>query len=681
MVKTFKELSVHDSQNTVKTGDARSGVTSATEEYEYEDEYEYTEREATEEEYDDEDEYEEEDEDEDEYDYEEETESVQKVMNTEDEVSSILTNRTSAIASAVEESEMEIEELDDDEEEEEYEYDEMTEEATVVEEVEEGEEELDYDYDEGEEVEGEYDEYGEEGENGEEGEEREDDEQEDGATVGEENVTIGEDGEPVEKLKRKKSKKVKTDAEDNDEDKTENVFKAKELKTFDPVKPKPDVVFGLPRDAAGDALFGAAMFTTQTTTKVSSRINQLLTTLSKPRKKPLVDFYRDKRLGDTVHEIPKPAAPISTVMEGSRLTFRHNDLLEALQMRVEETPREIAFTSWDEKGTMKSWTWLKFMVRCKAAAYDIVERIEIEPDSVVGIMIPNSEPFQFLVAYIGCLLARVRPLAIELPITNSKCGLTARFGTLIRLARIETVITTKVFVKVLNNRDEPLNNWPDVSWEYMKSKAAPNSFECPVYEDTKGMAPFEILEYRIHQGQIQAILRPAKMIMSTIDRLVAQFNITNDDVILVHNDYKRKSGLFFAILLPIVTGATSIIFPFLVTKQKPELWVNVTWKQSVTIVVSTSRQLGITDTRKILAKAEQKNKALPDIASVRATIVTDCATPWSVTYSIGIASQLAKFQFEFGSLSFIIWSELAGLVLCKGIGDITSFSLSREYLR
>ena len=133
----------------------------------------------------------------------------------------------------------------------------------------------------------------------------------------------------MEKLKRKKSKKVKTDVEDNDEEKTENVFKPKELKTFDPVKPKPDVVFGLPRDAAGDALFGAAIFTTQTTTKVSSRINQLLTTLSKPRKKPLVDFYRDKRLGDTVHEIPKPAAPISTVMEGSHLTFRHSEFFVA----------------------------------------------------------------------------------------------------------------------------------------------------------------------------------------------------------------------------------------------------------------------------------------------------------------------------------------------------------------
>ena len=61
--------------------------------------------------------------------------------------------------------------------------------------------------------------------------------------------------------------------------------------------------------------------------------------------------------------------------------MRQNELLEALRLRVEETPREPAFTSWDEKGNMKSWTWLKLMVRCKAAAFDINERLEIEPDT------------------------------------------------------------------------------------------------------------------------------------------------------------------------------------------------------------------------------------------------------------------------------------------------------------
>ena len=69
-----------------------------------------------------------------------------------------------------------------------------------------------------------------------------------------------------------------------------------------------------------------------------------------------------------MNEVPKPAAPLSGVMEGDELQMelRHSDLLESLAQRVEETPRQTAFTSWDEKGNMKSWTWLKLMVRCKA---------------------------------------------------------------------------------------------------------------------------------------------------------------------------------------------------------------------------------------------------------------------------------------------------------------------------
>ena len=60
-----------------------------------------------------------------------------KAVHTEDEVSSIPTNRTSAVVSATDE--IEVEELDDDEEEEyEEEYEEMTEGPTVLEGEDEG---------------------------------------------------------------------------------------------------------------------------------------------------------------------------------------------------------------------------------------------------------------------------------------------------------------------------------------------------------------------------------------------------------------------------------------------------------------------------------------------------------------------------------------------------------------
>ena len=94
--------------------------------------------------------------------------------------------------------------------------------------------------------------------------------------------------------------------------------------------------------------------------------------------------------------------------------------------------KAIPFTAWDESGKIKSWNWSKLMTRIKGASFDITENMNFEPDSICAIMIPNSEPFSFIVAYFGCLFSRVKPLPIELPITNSRNGLTARFGTLLR---------------------------------------------------------------------------------------------------------------------------------------------------------------------------------------------------------------------------------------------------------
>ena len=85
----------------------------------------------------------------------------------------------------------------------------------------------------------------------------------------------------------------------------------------------------------------AAAFGAQTNTKVSSRINQLLTTLSKPRKKPLVDFYRDVPkgidLGADGTGIPQPTGQSVRTLEGKVLDCGSEDLLELLKQTLYHT--------------------------------------------------------------------------------------------------------------------------------------------------------------------------------------------------------------------------------------------------------------------------------------------------------------------------------------------------------
>ena len=86
-------------------------------------------------------------------------------------------------------------------------------------------------------------------------------------------------------------------------------------------------------------------------------------------------------------------------------------------------------------------------------------------------------------------------------------------------------------------------------------------------------------------------------------------------------------------------------------------------------------------THKVKTSCNRRKKPYPDLSIIERTVITDCTSPWSVTYSTGVACQLAQFGFNFESLAFVAWSELAGFVLCKHHRtELLSYGVSREYL-
>jgi len=68
-------------------------------------------------------------------------------------------------------------------------------------------------------------------------------------------------------------------------------------------------------------------------------------------------------------------------------------------------------------------------------------------------------------------------------------------------------------------------------------------------------------------------------------------------------------------MLPIISGCQSIIFPFNVTKQKPEYWIATTVKYGVTTFCTTSRQFGMANINVVSEKAKRKKKPLPGMVS------------------------------------------------------------------
>ena len=80
---------------------------------------------------------------------------------------------------------------------------------------------------------------------------------------------------------------------------------------------------------------------------------------------------------------------------------------------------------------------------------------------------------------------------------------------------------------LFSQRETPLKNWPPVEWHFIQKKAAPASFEFPALEDIPGLNPCSILEYRLHECQIQTIQRPSKMIVNTVRRMIDAFQFTS----------------------------------------------------------------------------------------------------------------------------------------------------------
>ena len=81
--------------------------------------------------------------------------------------------------------------------------------------------------------------------------------------------------------------------------------------------------------------------------------------------------------------------------------------------------------------------------------------------------------------------------------------------------------------------------------------------------------------------------------MHTAKRLQKRLNLDESQATLCLTDYKRQCGLMFGILVPCCLGYQSIIYPFIVAKQKPDLWIETAAGFGVTVIVATSKAQGL----------------------------------------------------------------------------------------
>ena len=168
---------------------------------------------------------------------------------------------------------------------------------------------------------------------------------------------------------------------------------------------------------------------------MSAKIQQLLNTLKKPKKRHLEEFYEDDDI--ELEMAARPIDPNAPSPEGSTMTPAAGpqlvipaglprNLEAAIQRYGSATYKAPAATVLDPNGKMSiTLTYGKLLSRSHKIAYALLNRVgfkntevNVKPGDRVALVYPNNDPLGYMCAFYGCIMAGVVPVPIEVPITR-----------------------------------------------------------------------------------------------------------------------------------------------------------------------------------------------------------------------------------------------------------------------
>ena len=175
--------------------------------------------------------------------------------------------------------------------------------------------------------------------------------------------------------------------------------------------------------------------------KVSAKIQQLLNTLKKPKRRPLPEFYEDddKELEIAANN-KDPSAPLP---EGSAMSPAVGPQLEipaglprnleaAIQRYGSATYKAPVATVLDPNGKLSiTLSYGKLLSRSLKIAYTLLNKIglnnktgesQVKPGDRIALVYPNNDPLNMICAFYGCVMAGAVPVPIEVPITRRDAG-------------------------------------------------------------------------------------------------------------------------------------------------------------------------------------------------------------------------------------------------------------------
>lgn len=326
--------------------------------------------------------------------------------------------------------------------------------------------------------------------------------------------------------------------------------------------------------------------------RVSSKIQQLLNTLKRPKRPPLKEFFVDD--GEALLEVqhpdpnqPKPEGSPTVVLPGEPLTVGTAwppSLLAALQRWGTTQPKAPCLTALDTTGKATyTLTYGKLWSRSLKLAYTLLNRLTSKSEPLlkagdrVALVFPNSDPVMFMVAFYGCFLAELVPVPIEVPLTRKDAG-SQQVGFLLGSCGVALALTTdacqKGLPKAQTGEVAAFKGWPPLAWLVIDGKhltKPPKDWQ-PLAREAGPTTAY--IEYKTSkEGSTVGVTVSHASLLAQCRALTQACGYSEAETLTNVLDFKRDAGLWHAVLTSVLNRMHVISIPYALMKANPLSWI------------------------------------------------------------------------------------------------------------
>uniref|UniRef100_A0A671XUH3 Disco-interacting protein 2 homolog B-A-like n=1 Tax=Sparus aurata TaxID=8175 RepID=A0A671XUH3_SPAAU len=398
-----------------------------------------------------------------------------------------------------------------------------------------------------------------------------------------------------------------------------------------------------PHTAAVTNMLAQSRIGVPVNSRVSTKIQQLLNTLKRPKRPPLSEFFTDD--AEEIVEVPQPD-PNTPKPEGRQIIPVKGEplgvvsnwppALQAALARWGATQgKSPALTALDITGKpLYTLTYGKLWSRSVKLAYTLLNKLGtkneqiLKPGDRVALVYPNSDPGMFWVAFYGCLLAEVIPVPIEVPLSRKDAGI-SQVGFLLGSCGVGLALTSEICLKGLPKTPTgeimQFKGWPRLKWVVTDSKYLTKpSKDWQPHIPTANTDPAYI-EYKASKDGTVVGVAVSKVAMLTHCQALTQAcNYCEGETLVNVLDFKKDMGLWHGVLTAVMNRIHTISVPYAVMKACPLSWVQRVHVNKARVALVKCRDLHWA----MMAHRDQRDTSL---ASLRMLVVADGANPWSVS--------------------------------------------------